>query len=92
MRWVPAAVRRHPWPEDPASAAPTKLSNRAIAKQAAEGKGPAGGGAGAGEGGGGGRGGGGGGGGGKKKKKAGAGGSGSGKFPAKKVPRSFKRR
>ena len=81
--------KRHPWPEDPANASPTKLSNRAIAKQAAEGKGPASEDGGKGNGGGGG---GGGGGSGKKKKKGGAGGSGSGKFPAKKVPRSFKRR
>ena len=81
--------KRHPWPEDPASASPTKLSNRAIAKQAAAGNGAGSEerGGGAGKGGGGGK-----GSASTKKKKSGAGGSGSGKFPAKKVPRSFKRR
>ena len=87
--------KRHPWPEDPANASPTKMTNRALAKQASAGAGKQ---AASGKddkagGSGGGAGGGGGGGSSKKKKKKGGGASdGNGKFPAKKVPKSFKRR
>ena len=65
------------------------IRKNALAKQAAAGTGPA---TSSGKGKDGEGGGGGGGGGKKKKKKKGGAASGNGKFPAKKVPRSFKRR